>query len=817
MPAFMRHTNSRAKLQPSLEGPIEVQPAVQRTSVIYANTFALACAIACSGCAASSRRTPPSTNARATTSFGALDAASTADASASGDADADAVDSSAAPDAARVPTQAEVNELRDRLPASVGLESVRALVAQNDADLATALDEASAPIQRAFGNETTVLDRWSRIVSNARSHRTLRSYVALLEEGVRRGGLAHRPADVLEEYEVLPLVALAIGDAALQDVQRRAQRYGDTVSTIHAGDMEWNRIRETARWAAERLERITMRLGSRPGPAGMRVRDAYGPWLLESGRVDEAARMLGALTHAPGHDTPGWRYLIARAFEAAGQPAEADRTLAGIASPARYEPQSERMARLRLRAARLERETRGATDAEHLRARVWALLVLGRNGDALRTVQDAPAPANTDPAVVEARAVALAVDGASGAELWSATEQTLPGTHEGYDAVRVHAGFARLRPWQFPRRLDDARWSPADPGIVAELRTRLGRIHLAAGQRPDPLAWQLDLLTLPASPNGLGSTAAGRALLATLDRAIRGNDKALQLYAATMAMILHACSGDSRAGSAAVDAIRPDPEHADDAASVRAMALALRALLEPSQATCDALYGEVSRRAEAERGYTSRLVSTALLYDALALARYEAITNEATRDDGRAAFRRAVQVAADELDARLDSATISQGLIGPVYLQGAALATSDWGSLGYLSRASTIWAQRFGRFVTGVQRAWAGRPVPAMDAFEMCANGSVPPTIAARCASWRASLGRDAGESASQRTHWEQAAARFADGARAIDGPTALGAAHANDIVPVAIVTPRTEIDLETWRLRHQWIGSVGWLFAPAR
>ncbi len=717
-------------------------------------------------------------------------------------------------DAPHVATQREVNELHARLPGAIGTDAVRALVAQTDAELATALDESTIAITRAYANDYPVLDRWSRAVSSDRAQRTLRAYVAILEEASRRGGLAHRPAELLEEYEVLPLVTLAVSDAALQDLQRRVQLYGDTVSTIRPADLEWNRIRDTARWASARLDALAARLGARPGPAGMRVRDAYAPWLLESGRTDEAARMFAGLETLPGHATPAWRYLIARAFEANGQHAEGERVMRSADAPGRYEPYSERMARLRVRGAMLERETRGATEPERIRARVWALLILGRNGEALTLVRNAPSAALVDPAVIEARAVALAVDGANGMDLWTATDARLPGAHEGYDAVRLHAGFLRLRTWQFPRRLDGAPWSPPDAAVIAELRTRLATAHLASDQVREPLAWHLDLATLPASPTGLANTPRARALLTQLATARAGSDKTLQLYAAAMELVLRACTGDAASASTTVASIHPDPSHADDAASVRGMALAMRALFEPSETTRAALYAEVEQRAGGERGYSARLVSTAILYDAIALARYEAATT-GDREAMRPTLLRAVAVTAQELDQRSDNALVTQGLYGPVYLQGALLSTSEQAGLAYLARTPSIWSERFGTYVTGVRRAWSLDLRGAMTAFEACASDASAPMVAARCAHWRSVIGRRLGDTTATRSRWDSLATRYAAAAIAVDGSSATGTARDGDLVPLAIAAPRTEIDLETWRLTHHWVGSVGWLLAP--
>jgi hypothetical protein len=715
----------------------------------------------------------------------------------------------AATDAPRLRlTQEAVAALRARLPGSVGQDTVRRLVGMTETELGGTIDEVGNQLLRYGPIDYTPLERWRRLTTDERWSRLLRTHVAALEEAARRGGLPHRPLELIEEAEVMPLTMLAVSGPALLEFQRRATRYGAREGGIAAGDFEWIRIRDTARWASARLDAIATRLGARPGPAGQRVREVYAPWLLESGREPEAATMLQELERAPGHDAPHWLSIEARALAAAGRDEEAAAALARAPSAQPFETPAERMARLRARAAGIERRTRTGREPAQIRERVWALLLLGRTGEAIDLATNNPSPA--DPQVLEARAVALAVDGASGDELWRATEDPAGREREGFVAVRIHAGLQRLGPWQFPRRREGGSVAIARAEVVPELRRLLPALRLAAGTPSAPLAWHLELLGLGNAPMGLARAASAQPLLARLDEARAGNDKRVQVLGARLQALLLATSGESARAVESLDGVHPEPELAGDLAGARDLAAALGAILDPSPSRRDRLSAALEARIGAERAGGERGAATVLLYVAHALAHYQAAP-ASERDGARDELARAVRVSVNLLEERLDAPAERAALLPSLYLQGFLLAPTETEALAYLAHVPSQFASRFGPMLAGVRAHRAGDQEGARTAFERCALDVDDPAVAARCARWLAALGGAA------RGRWVGEAARLTVQARTLDGAAVAGGTHtpAADIVPLAIEFPQTEIDLETWRLRYTWSAALGWLLAP--
>jgi hypothetical protein len=714
----------------------------------------------------------------------------------------------------RPPTEEAIQELRRRLPGAIGAESVRELAGATDGELGTMIDERGPELSRYVPADLPIRERWSRAVADERASRTLRMHVSALEEAQRRGGLPHRPLPLLEEAELLPLLALALPDPVLHETDRRVGRYGSTVSAIAPNDFEWTRIRDAAHWSATRLEAIVRDLGERPGPAGQRVRELYAPWLLDAGRADEAARVLTDLETAPAHDAPRWLYLEARALAEAGRQTDSERVLARAGTPGPYEPRSERMARLQVRAASLEHSTRGATDAASLHDRVWALLVLGRTGEALLTTANAPAAILGSDGVREARAVALATDGASGDDLWQATEGSVGDGHDGYVAARIQAGFTRLGAWEFPRRLRSAAWEPPNPALVAELRRLVAVAPMVPHFSSDPLAWHLDLASLPPAPDGLARSPAGRRLLARLDDARDSNDKALAFAAGLMEMVLLAMSGEPDRGATIIRSMHIDPERAQDASDAGDLADALSGLMHPSTDAEARIRAIVSHRVQGERGSNFRAVATAVLYAAVAFEAFEHYP-AGDRESVRARLSHEVEVASEALTARIDANTSSIALAPPLYLAAFFLARNDLQALAAVSHTSSRWSTRYVPLLLGIRSAWGNDAARSASELGACATEQTPPAIAARCATW---LAREAGAADPRaRERFTAEAARLEALARTVDGPFVTS--HAGglaDFVPIAVAIPQPTIDLETWRLRARWTAGIGWLFTPS-
>jgi hypothetical protein len=300
-----------------------------------------------------------------------------------------------------------------------------------------------------------------------------------------------------------------------------------------------------------------------------------------------------------------------------------------------------------------------------------------------------------------------------------------------------------------------------------------------------------------------------------LDQARQSSNKTQQLHAATIQLALWSSAGQPQRGAELFDTIHPEPQLVPAAMDARAIGQALTAVLDPTEAHRDRLGIELQRRLDVERDTGDRRAVTAIVFNALALARYQSAPM-AERASERSRLEQSVRVTLSELESRLESSSSAQSMYPGIYLQAFLLAENDSDAVGYLRRVSNDWLMWYGALLGGIRWYWQNDLDRAAIAFERCANDRFEPAVASRCARWRAHVASQRNDSAAHR-RWSTEAARWAQMARTTDGPLAVhtGPGPAADVMTVAIARPEPELDLETWQLRYQWRANISWIFAP--